>query len=497
MDDSLFCSDLPTKPIPEKGVILVSGASGYIGGRLVPELLCRGYRVRVMVRSYSPDYPERWPGAEVYVVDALDKQALVEAMKDVYAAFYLIHSMLLGKNKFECVDCLAAQNFSEAAEENNVQRIIYLGGLGDVGTDLSQHLRSRIQVAEELARGKVPVTVLRAAVIIGSGSASYEILKNLVKKFPVILSPTWARTRCQPIAIRDVVKYLVGVMETEETKGKSYDIGGPEILDYQKMMQIIDEVMGKKRRFIPLPFSAARLFSYTLSFFTPVPAAITMCLMGSCENEVVCQNKKIVEIFPITRLTYREAVIRALTREEQDKIHTRWSDAYPPAHELAIKLHELPSTPEYTSTYSIDTDKDKAALFNSICKVGGKHGWFNSNFLWRLRGLIDRLFMGVGTIRGRRSDSTLRLNDVIDFWRVEDLRQNEMLLLRAEMILPGKAWLMFTIEPKENINTLTVKAFYTANGLFGKTYWYLFLPFHHFIFYDLIKQIVKRSIPNK
>ena len=489
----LFCEDLPTQPVCEKGIILVSGATGYIGGRLVPELLARGYRVRILARAYSPELMERWPEAELFVGDALDKESLLPVMKGVYAAYYLIHSMLLGSKKFVSADIEAARNFREAAAEMGVERIIYLGGLGDVRSKLSAHLRSRSQVGEELAVGPVPATVLRAAVIIGSGSASYEILKHLVKKFPVILSPKWARTRCQPIAIRDVIKYLVGALESEATKGKFYDIGGREILDYQRMMKTIAELLGKKRWFFPVPVSATRFFSYSLSFFTPVPARITMCLMGGCENEVVCQNRDIVSILPISQLAFREAVIRAMTREEQDRIHTRWSDAYPPAYELAMKLSDLKSPPEYTTHYAIDTEKDKIALFEEVCRIGGKRGWFNSNFLWKMRGILDRILMGVGTSRGRRSNNSLRVNDVIDFWRVEAMEQGKMLLLRAEMKLPGKAWLRFNIEEKENKNSLSVSAFFSTKSIWGRLYWYNFLPFHHFIFLDLLHQIEKRS----
>jgi hypothetical protein len=290
-----------------------------------------------------------------------------------------------------------------------------------------------------------------------------------------------------------VIKYLVGVLETPETSGKSYDIGGREILTYEKMMKTLANLLGKKRIFIPLPFSNFRFFAYITSLFTPVPARITMCLMGGCKNEVVCQNNDIERAIPFCQLTYKEAVLRAMTREEQDNIYTRWSDAYPPAHELALKLHELPEPPRYTSSYSIPTTKDKAAIFKNICKIGGKQGWFNSNLLWRLRGMIDRILMGVGTSRGRRSDSSLRINDVIDFWRVEDLKPSEMLLLRAEMKLPGKAWLKFNIHQEKDKNVLSVRVFFSPRSLPGKLYWYIFLPFHYFILYDIIHQIEKRS----
>lgn len=492
-DINLFCSDLPTIPRPEIGLVLVSGASGYIGGRLVPELLARGYRVRVMVRADSSDYPERWPGAEIQVADALDIRGLTKALQGVHSAYYLIHSMLLGEKKFEAADIRAAVNFRQAAEVNNVRRIIYLGGLGDVNTRLSPHLRSRMKVAEELQKGPVPVTILRAAIIIGSGSASFEIIKNLVKKFPVLFAPRWARTKCQPIAVRDVIKYLVGLLELEVTKGECFDIGGRDVLRYRDMMKILADILGKKRLFIPLPFSMARLYAYLTSFFTPVPARITMCLMGGCSNEVVCQDTDITKILPFQQLSYRESIVRAMTREEQDSVRTRWSDAYPPAHELAIKLRELQEPPRYTCTYSLRTTKNSASLFKNICKIGGKHGWFTSNLLWRLRGMIDRILLGVGTSRGRRSNSSLRLNDVIDFFRVEYLKPNRILLLRAEMILPGKAWLQFNIDPEDDKYVLSVTTYFSTHSLFGKIYWYIFLPFHYYIFYDIIRQVEKRS----
>jgi uncharacterized protein YbjT (DUF2867 family) len=315
--DSLFCVDLNTIPQPEKGKILISGASGYIGGRLVPELLARAYRVRIMVRSDSPQYREKWPEAEIHIADALDKASLIKALQGIHTAYYLIHSMRLGKKKFVDADIQAAVNFSEAAEANNIQRIIYLGGLGDNRSCISPHLRSRMQVAKELKKGNVPITVLRAAIIIGSGSASYEIIINLVKKLPIFFSPTWARTKCQPIAIRDVIKYLVGVLETEETSGKSYDIGGSEVLSYQQMMKTLAQILKKKRHFIPLPCSSIKLYSYITSLFTPVPPSITMCLMEGCNDEVVCQDHDIKNILPFPVLTYKEAVTRAMIREEQ------------------------------------------------------------------------------------------------------------------------------------------------------------------------------------
>ena len=494
MDDrDLYCETLPTRPRPELGRILVTGASGYIGGRLVPELLARGYRVRVMVRAASPEYEERWPGAEIVIGDALQRESVERALDGIHSAYYLIHSLLLGPAEFESADIQAATTFRTAAGQKQVKRIIYLGGLGDVRTQLSPHLRSRIQVSQELQSGTVPVTILRAAIILGSGSASYEIVKHLIRNVPVLPVPSWARTHCQPISIRDVVRYLVGVLETDATAGQSYDIGGSDVLSYESMLRVFAEILGLKRVFLRSPISNVKLFAYIASLVTPVPHAITACLMESTHNEVVCQNDAIRRAVPFEPLPYREAIVRALSREEQDRVRTRWSDAYPPAHELAIKLRELKSPPRFISTYSLVTEKAARDLFRSFCSIGGKEGWFNNNWMWRLRGWLDRLIAGVGTSRGRRSHSTLRINDVIDFWRVEELKKDSRLLLRAEMKLPGMAWLQFNVDPEAGKNRLSITAFYQTTTLLGRLYWYATLPLHVLIFDGLIKQINKRS----
>jgi uncharacterized protein YbjT (DUF2867 family) len=492
-ETELACSDLKTSPRPHTGRILVTGATGYIGGRLATELLARGYQVRVMVRGVSPEHEERWPDAEIAVADALEYDSLVSAVEGVDTIYYLIHSLRLGPMKFESVDIEAAGNVRRAAAEQGVRRIIYLGGLGDIHSSLSPHLRSRIRVAQELERGPVPATILRAAIIIGSGSASYEIINHLVRNTPIIPLPSWARTMCQPISIRDVIKTLVGVLELDDTSGRAFDIGGPEVLTYETMIRSLVSVLGKKRLFVPSPISNVGLYAYFISHVTPVPAAICSSLMRSITDTVVCQDNSIEAYLPYQRLTYREAILRAMTREEQDDVHTRWSDAYPPAHELAIKLHELEKPPHYISTYFLYSEKDARSIYRSFCSIGGDEGWFHSNWMWNLRGRLDRILMGVGTTRGRRSTARLRVNDVVDFWRVEDLKPDEKLLLRAEMKLPGRAWLEFGVFPDGKRNRLIVRAYYEPRGLPGKIYWYNFLPFHHFIFANLLKQIDRRS----
>ena len=484
-----FCKDLPSSPVPEIGIVLVSGAGGYIGGRLVPELIERGYRVRVMVRKYSEEQTVRWPEAEVVIADALNVDQLRWVLKDVSVAYYLIHSMLIGRKEFTESDHLAANNFRMVAEEQKLRRIIYLGALGDNKHKMSNHLESRINVATILKEGKVPTTILQAAIIIGSGSASFEILESIARNAYICFVPFWAKTLCQPIGLRDVIKYLVGVLETEETSGNTYDIGGDLVLSYKEMLKVMVKILNKRRLFLPSPVSSIRLYSYIISLITPVPAQIVACLMESVKNDVVVRDYGIRKLIAFKTIRFKVTLLRALSREQHDKISTRWSDAYPPAHELSMKLGELSVPPRYSSTYSIVSEEDASSIFESICQIGGKKGWFHTNLLWQIRGSIDRILMGVGMSRGRRSSTSLRINDVIDFWRVEELIRNRKLLLRAEMRVPGKAWLEFKLEKKRHHNILILTAYFQPNGFVGKLYWYSFLPFHYFIFKDLLKQL--------
>lgn len=492
----LLCTGLPSTPCPGIGRVLVTGATGYIGGRLVHELLARGYEVVAMVRRNPEEYRKRWPQLTVVQADALKPETLDSALSGIYAAYYLIHSLHLGQKEFEAADLNAAKNFRTAAERQNVARIMYLGGLGDVRTPLSPHLRNRIQVAEELSDGKVPVTVLRAAIIIGSGSASFEILKNLIMNLPVLALPTWACTRCQPISIRDVIRYLVGILEKPETTGRSFDIGGPDVECYEMLMKIFAKVLQKKMLFFNIPFiTSCRLYGYLASLFTPVPGPLVMSLMAGCKNEVVCCDNSIRDILPFPLIPYKEAIVRALTREELDTVYTRWSDSYPRhlPYEV-ITLAELERKSRYSQRYSITTKKSAAALFGVICRLGGQEGWFHTSILWRIRGGLDRIFLGVGTSRGRKSPVRLEMNDVVDFWRVEDIEEDARLLLRAEMKVPGGAWLEFSIEGEhEERRRLSVAAFFDTRSLWGTMYWWLLYPFHYIIFYDLLKGIVKRS----
>ncbi|MEW6073796.1 MAG: SDR family oxidoreductase [Planctomycetota bacterium] len=487
------CLELPTRPQPEMGRVLVTGASGYVGGRLIPELLARGYRLRLMVRGHGEVHHARWPEAEVVEADTLDRESLRRALTGVHAAYYLVHSLQLGRKAFERAEIASAENFRDIAAECGVRRILYLGGLGDTERSRSRHLRSRAAVGRMLRSGSVPVTSLRAAVIMGSGSASYEILRHLVSRVRVIPLPRLAYHVCQPISIRDVIKYLVGALENPDTAGRMFDIGGVDILCYREMLRVFAEVAGRRILLVRTGLPYIRPIAYFVGLITPVPAQITSCLLEGLKDDSVCRNVDIRRYVPFEPVPYREAIRRALTREEMDQVPTRWSDAYPPGHELARRLHEIDERIRFTGTWTSTSAKPAAALFASVCRIGGRTGWFNNNWLWRARGLLDRLLMGPGSARGRRSDTTLAVNDVIDFWRVEDYQPDRRLLLRAEMVLPGQAWLEFEVEDEGERRRLSTTAYFHTSSLLGKVYWYAFLPFHHVIFDDLLAQIEKRS----
>jgi uncharacterized protein YbjT (DUF2867 family) len=491
--ERVICQGLPTKPKPEVGRILVTGASGYVGGRLLVELLNRGYQVRAMVRRKLSIHEQRWPGAEIVEADALRPDTLHRALEGIGVAYYLIHSMMLGPRSFSESDLQAARNFAAAAQEARVGRIVYLGGLGERQAELSAHLRNRMEVAETLRSGNVPVTILRAAVILGSGSASYEIMQHLVSVLRVIFIPKWANSKCQPIAVRDVMKYLIGTIEAPGTANGEFDIGGGEIMSYRQMLERLARLLGRHILLVRTPVSEPRLYGYLISLLTPVPAPIVSCLMGSLKNDVTCHDTQIRSYLPFKMMPFDEAIKAAIAKLTTDTVETRWSDAYPPGHEVVPQLDELTERPRFSATYSLVTEKQPSALFRSFCRVGGRNGWFRNNWMWRIRGLIDRLLMGVGNARGRKHHSFVELGEVIDFWRVEDLSENQRLLLRAEMKIPGQAWLEFKIVPADRKRGLFVCAYFAPRGFLGSFYWYLFLPFHRVIFKNLIEQIDARA----
>lgn len=470
--------------------ILVTGASGYVGGRLVPELVKRGYQVRCMARNPEVLKARNWSNLEIVQGDVLRPATLSAALKNIDTAYYLIHSMG-DKSNFEVTDTLAAENFGKTAKKAGVSRIIYLGGLAKSSDKLSPHLESRQNVGKVLRKSGIRLTELRASIIIGSGSASFEIIRDLVKKLPIMITPRWVRSYCEPIAIKNVIEYLIKCLDSSETVGQILEIGGGEIFTYGQMMKIVAELMGKKIIMIPIPLLTPRLSAYWLNIVTSVPMSIAHPLVEGLRNDSICIDRRIQEWIKLDLLPFKVAVQMALEDDKKGYLESRWTEA-----------SNLPSTFDSTevkeevfhNTQIIYTDVSRESLFQVIQNLGSETGWYYANWLWKLRGLLDRMIGGVGMRRGRRHPTDIRIGDPIDFWRVEDYQIGKILKLRAEMKLPGQAWLEFEVKEAEH-NSMRFKqtaTFLPANW-FGKLYWYLTIPFHYFIFKKMAKNVVKAA----
>jgi uncharacterized protein YbjT (DUF2867 family) len=469
----------------------VTGATGYIGGRLVPEVLQAGHTVRCLARTPSKLDDLAWrEQVEVVRGDITDRAAVADACAGIDAAYFLVHSMG-GTADFAAHDRTAAATFRGAATDAGVRRIVYLGGLGDDGPGQSSHLDSRHEVGTILADGPVPVTELRAAVIIGSGSASFEMLRNLVEVLPAMVTPRWVTTRCQPVAIRDMLHYLVAAIDEPHAAGRVLEVGGPDVLTYLDMMRVYAEIAGlPKRLVVQVPVLTPRLSSHWIGLVTPLPAGLAKPLVESLSTEVVVHDHAIDEVLPHECLPFREAVARALQRVEHLEVSTRWSGADLPGHSPA---DPLPSDPDWAGgTMLADVQEAHStalpdAVFRTVSGIGGKRGWYVATPLWAIRGWMDRAVGGVGLRRGRRHPDDLRVGDALDFWRVEAYEPSTLLRLRAEMRLPGEAWLEWRIEPTDPADpaagcTLHQRALFHPRGLWGRAYWYSVLPFHALIF---------------
>ncbi|MFD3545195.1 SDR family oxidoreductase [Streptomyces sp. NPDC058655] len=435
---------------------LVTGATGYIGGRLVPELLDAGHRVRCLARTPAKLRDHPWAGrAEVVAGDATDAESVAAALQGIDVAYYLVHA-LGGGSGFEERDRAAARIFAEQAHAAGVRRVVYLGGLipdGIPARELSPHLRSRSEVGEILLAGAVPATVLRAAVIIGSGSASFEMLRYLTERLPVMVTPSWVGTRCQPIAVRDVLRYLVGSATMPPEVDRAFDIGGPDVLTYEEMMRryaLVAEL--PKRLILRVPMLTPRLSSHWIGLVTPVPRALARPLAESLRHEVVCAEHDIARYVPDPQgapIGFDQALVLALRRVREAKVDTRWSSASVPG----APSDPLPTDPDWAggSLYSDERERDvdasPEALWRVVEGIGGENGWYSLPLAWSVRGWLDRLAGGVGIRRGRRDAARLRVGDSLDFWRVEEIEPGRLLRLRAEMRLPGLAWLEMYAEP--------------------------------------------------
>lgn len=469
--------------------MLVTGATGYIGGRLVPVLLEAGYDVRCMTRDPKRLELDPWRGAvEVVPGDAVQPATLDDALRGCDVAYYLIHSMY-GPEPFSELDRVAARNFAEAAARTGVGRIIYLGALGSDDDTLSEHLNSRHEVGRILASGPVPVAELRAAVIIGSGSVSFEIIRHLSELLPVMMRPAWMNTRCQPIAIRNVLQILVALLE-QPFAGVA-QIGGPEVLTYLDMIQTYADVAGLRRRLvIPIPLFNAWVSAFFVGLVTPLPVRVVKPLIESLRNDVVAEHP---QTFGIKLLTYREAVTLALKRTGALEVPTRWSDA------VTDPESSLPGDPRWSGAAMVADRQEVTCaappsdLYWAVSRIGGDVGYYYMNWAWRVRGFIDKLFGGVGLRRGRRHPEELHQGEALDFWRVAAVDPNRRLLLRAEMKVPGTAWLEWKIEPTPEGSRLIQDAHFAPRGVAGRAYWWGLLPLHAPIFATMAKRIARRA----
>lgn len=480
-------------------IYCVTGASGYVGGRLVRALLSDGKKVRVLVRDAKKIQGQSWAkDVEVIEGNASNPHDLDRALANVHTAYYLLHSINVATD-FGDIESEMAKGFAEAASRASIAQIVYLGGIAN-DENRSRHLTSRMNTGAQLATGSVPVLELRAGIIIGSGSASFEMLRHLTHRLPIMTTPKWVSNRTQPIAIRDVLFYLRAVANLEKPLSGIHDIGGPEVVTYAEMMQKFAAISHlPKRIIIQVPVLSPKLSSLWIGFVTPVPTSLARPLVESLISEVVVDEAKNISsiIKPPAEglLTVAQAIELALSRTADNQVDTRWSDA---AHPTA-PWQKAQSDPEWAGELTlrdhreITTDVPLNFIWREIESIGGEHGWFGSDWLWYLRGLLDRIVGGVGLRRGRRDPRYLRIGDSLDFWRVEELEKEKKLRLYAEMILPGKAWLEFNLEEKNGQTVVSQDALFAPRGLGGQLYWYLVSPFHFFIFPTMLRNIVKAA----
>jgi uncharacterized protein YbjT (DUF2867 family) len=473
------------------GIILVTGATGYVGGRLWRRLEANGKRVRCIVRRQSVLASRVGPTTEVVEADVLKPETLEAAFQGVEIAYYLVHSMGSGGD-FEAQDRAAAKNFGEAARRAGVRRIIYLGGLGH-GPNLSPHLQSRQEVGRVLRESGVPVLEFRASIVIGSGSLSFEMVRALVERLPVMITPRWVEVEAQPIAVDDLIEYLVAALDVPLPESRVFEIGGADRFSYGDIMREYARQRGLRRVMIRVPFLTPRLSSLWLGLVTPLYARVGRKLIESIKHPSIVHDTTAREIFPTQPLGMREAIAAAIRNEDREFAETNWYDAYSSGGEsrnwAGVRFGN-----RFIDSRTREVNVGPAEAFAPIRRIGGKTGWYAYNWLWRLRGFLDLLVGGVGMRRGRPLPEELRVGDALDFWRVEAYEPNRLLRLSAEMKLPGRAWLQFEVEPREGGATIHQTAVFDPVGLLGLAYWYLVYPLHRLVFARMLENIARAAI---
>lgn len=463
--------------------VLIVGASGYIGSRLIPVLLQEGHHVVAMVRDKRRFKLDESLKSKITIIQGdLLQYSTLQFPKDCEAAYFLAHSMSYSKEDFYQLEEIAAKNFCRAAKKTGIAQLIYLSAL-NTGKSLSKHFQSRLNVESVLKQSQIPYTILRAGIVIGSGSASFEIIYDLVDKLPIMITPKWVSNRCQPIAIYDVLFYLSNVLGNQKCLDKTFDVAGPETLTYKEMMLQLANERGFKRKIIVVPVFTPRLSSYWLYFLTSTNYRLASTLVNSLKSEAIAANEEIKQIFPHVSLTYRAAIKRALSRDENERLSVSWRDA----HLFKRVPKHPPSAKCIIDEYVKPLKNSQSAVIDKLWKIGGHNGWYTFNWAWTFRGFIDKLFGGIGLKRGRTDPEFLHVGDALDGWRVVEVDRNKgYLLLYSEFKLPGEAWLEFEVKKTVFIQ----KVYFYPNGLLGYMYWYALLPVHRFLFNSLIKALV-------
>ena len=474
--------------------ILLTGATGYVGGRLLPLLGAKNHRVRCLTRRTSSEASLSGDGVEIAIGNALDIDSLEKALVGIETAYYLIHSM--GDiEDFEQTDRRAAENFAQACSNQNVKRIVYLGGLGDPSDELSKHLRSRQEIGDILRTSTASVIEFQASIIIGSGSLSFEMIRALVERLPVMICPKWVRVSAQPISIEDVLEYLVEVLDHPTENSELYEIGGPEQVSYGEIMQRYSKQRKLSRLMVPVPLLTPYLSSLWLGLVTPLYSRVGRKLVDSLRNSTLVSDNKAREAFSIEPRSVNESIARALVYEDKEFAETRWSDAFSAGGEQrSWGGVRFGSRLVDSRTRTVDLTAEQA--FIPIRRIGGKTGWYYGNWLWKIRGFMDLLVGGVGVRRGRRDPNHVKVGDTLDFWRVEQIEENRILRLAAEMKVPGRAWLEFEVTENDGVTTVRQTAIFDPVGLFGIVYWYSLFPLHEFVFHGMLRNICKAGVKN-